>query len=141
MRNHRLRLTVAAVCSVLAVGLAAAPAVAAEPIVIMDVNQFVDLDPCTETPHLVTVTRTITLRNLDNAQVGHADISIVTSSGYEGRGTDTRVVNGNVFSGGFSMMLTNDATGQRIAVHAKGLFNFDQGQWLIDTHRVTCVGG
>jgi hypothetical protein len=115
--------------------------VAAEPIVVTDVNQFVHLDPCTQTPHLVTVTRTITLRNLTNAQVGHADISIVTSSGCEGRGNDTRVVNGNVFSGAFNMMLTNDATGDRIAAHAKGLFNFDQGRWLIDTRRVRCVSG
>lgn len=79
--------------------------------------QFAGLNPCSGLPHTVTVTGTAWIHELPGGQVViHLQKTITTSSGFEGRGTSTIVVNGNIRKFTLNDMLTHPS-GDRIRAH------------------------
>jgi hypothetical protein len=89
-------ITVLLSVALLLVATLAGPAAANAPVAIPFVNEFRDLNPCTGLFHTVTVTGTLYVHDNNGALVVTGDRSITTSTGYEGRGRFTRVVNGSV---------------------------------------------
>lgn len=79
--------------------------------------QFEGRNPCSGLPHTVTFTGTAWIHELPGGQVVvHFQRTITTSSGFEGRGTATNVVNGNILKSTLNDMLTHPS-GDRIRAH------------------------
>lgn len=73
---------------------------------------FPDDDPCTpvfdRNEHLVTISGTLFVHTLPNGNlVIHAERTITTDSGYEGRGEHTQIVNGNIVQLQLNDIVTN----------------------------------
>ena len=89
---------------------------ASAPIEVPIFAQFDDVNPCSGLVHTITFTGAARIHDHDGRVVVHARRAITTSSGFEGRGTDTFVDNGNIQKVTANDMLANDS-GDRIRAH------------------------
>ncbi len=101
--------------------------------------QFDDLNPCSGLVHTVTFTGTAWIQELDGRVVIREQRTITTSSGFEGRGTDTFVDNGNIQTFRLDDMLTNES-GDRIRAHGLMVFDLSTLTVHVEKFAVTCVG-
>jgi len=85
---------------------------ASAPIEVPIFIQFDGVNPCSGLIHTITITGTA----LIHEHVAHSQVTITTSSGFVGRGTETDVDNGNIATLTLNHMLTNDS-GDRIRAH------------------------
>jgi hypothetical protein len=89
---------------------------ASAPIEVPIFIQFEGVNPCSGLVHTITITGTARLIEQDGRSVVHLQRTITTSSGFEGRGTETDVVNGHILKLTLNDMLTNDSD-DRIRAH------------------------
>lgn len=79
--------------------------------------EFDGVNPCSGLPQTVTFTGTAWIHELPGGRVVvRSQRTITTSSGFEGRGTDTFVDNGNILKFTLNDMLTHPS-GDRIRAH------------------------
>ncbi|MFL5496504.1 MAG: hypothetical protein ACJ8DC_19115 [Gemmatimonadales bacterium] len=89
---------------------------ASAPIEVPIFVQFEDVNPCSGLVITVTFTGTARIVEHNGHVVVHERRTISTSDGFEGRGTDTFVDNGNIQKFTLNDMLTNES-GDRIRAH------------------------
>jgi hypothetical protein len=89
---------------------------ASAPVEVPIFAQFEDVNPCSGLVHTITFTGTARIHEHDGRVVVHAQRTITTSSGFEGRGRDTFVYNGKIQKVTANDMLTNES-GDRIRAH------------------------
>jgi len=101
--------------------------------------QFDDVNPCSGLVHTVTFTGTASIHELPNGQVVvREQRTITTSSGFEGRGTDTFVGNGNIQKTTLNDMLTNES-GERIRARFALVIDVSTGTVQVLNGSVECV--
>lgn len=86
------------------------------PIAVPIFNEFDGVNPCTGLIHTLTFTGTAWIHEHDGRIVMRVESTITTSDGFEGRGNDTFVDNGNIQKLNIHHMMTNES-GDRIRVH------------------------
>ncbi len=101
--------------------------------------QFDDVNPCSGLVHTITVTGTAWTKELDGRLVVREQTTITTSSGFEGRGTDTFVDNGGIQKFSYDAMLAN-ASGDRIRAHSILVVDLSAGTVQVFKITLTCVG-
>ena len=135
----RMRKTTGAIVAI-AMLFAAAPAVADAPISITDSSTFVDVNPCTEEPHEVTINFDVSLHLHGDREVVSIARSGSTDDGYTMiAGAESFVFNGNVARGAFVDQWRND-DGSKFMVHGNFLFHIKKDELLVDRFRLTCIG-
>jgi hypothetical protein len=122
----------------LALGLAA-PAAANPPAEFPILDVFPDVNPCTNTPMIVTFTGTASVHEHGSRVVAIAHRTITTSDGFVGHGTDSFVENGHVLMSRITDVMTN-ASGDRF--RARGVFVLDlqTDTVRVDRFSLTCLG-
>lgn len=101
--------------------------------------QFDDVNPCSGLVHTISFTGTAWIQELDGRLVIREQRTITTSSGFEGRGTDTFVDNGNTQKFSFDDMLSN-ASGDRIRAHSILVVDLPAATVQVFKLTLTCVG-
>lgn len=98
------------------------------PVAIPFSNTFPDDDPCTPTfdpnEHLVTIAGTAQVHSLPNGNivVRSVERTITTDSGYEGRGEETFVRNGQILMNQWNDLLTHP-DGRKIRIHVTAVLD------------------
>ncbi len=103
--------------------------------------QFDDLNPCSGLIHTVTFTGTAWIHEHNGRVVVRSQRTITTSSGFEGRGTDTFVDNGNIQKVTLNDMLTHPS-GDRIRARFALVIDLSTTPPTVQVFNrsVTCVG-
>jgi hypothetical protein len=102
--------------------------------------QFVDLNPCSGEDHTVMFKGTAWIHELPGGQVvGHAERTVTTSSGFEGRGTDTFVFNGQILKHTGNDLLRHES-GDQIRARFTFVLDLSTSTIRVDKGEVTCVG-
>ena len=116
----------------------AAPAAADAPTEFTFRDVFEDVNPCTNTPMIVTLVGAVSAHQHGGRIVDHAKRTITTSDGFSGRGTDAFLDNGQVIMFRFADMMTN-ASGVRF--RAQGVFVLDLSTHTVRVDRfgLTCL--
>jgi hypothetical protein len=129
---------VLALLSVVALAFAA-PAAADPPTEFPILDVFEDVNPCTGTNMIVTFTGTASVHFHDSRIVVHAERTITTSDGFVGHGTDTTVLNGQVFKYTQTDIMTNAS---RDRFRARVVFVADPSTETVRVERgeLTCLG-
>jgi hypothetical protein len=114
---------------------------ASAPTVVPIFVEFDDVNPCSGLVHTVTITGTARIVEHDGRTVVHSQVTVTTSSGFEGRGTETDVNNGNIQTLTLNHMLTN-GSGDRIRAHFVLILDVSTTPPTVraTTGSVTCVG-
>jgi hypothetical protein len=102
-------------------------------------EQFDDVNPCSGLIHTVTFTGTAWVHEHNGRFIVRAQRTITTSSGFEGRGTDTFVGNGSVFKVTLNDMLTHPS-GDRIRPHFVLVVDVSTETVRVLKGSLTCVG-
>ena len=108
----------------------AAAAAADAPTAYTFVDTFPDVNPCTGTAMMVTITATGTFHEHGSGEVAHGQRTITTSDGFAGHGSEAFVQNGQIVMFRQTDIMTN-ASGDRF--RANGVFVLDLST---DTARV-----
>ena len=136
----RLAALLPAVAISIALSLTAPTSVAASaPVIVPFFDQFVDLNPCSGLQHTVTITGTALIEATHGARVVHVQRTVTTSSGFEGRGAQTIVDNGNIVKVTLADLLSNES-GDRIRAQVVILIDPSTGTVELFRGAVTCVG-
>ncbi len=139
MYRTALALTSAALLTLIAPFVLAAPAAADPPTRFSDSVTFVDLNPCTGEPHQVTMTVTGSEHLHDGRLVGHAKRTFTTDSGFVGHGSVSYVDNGQISKGTFTDILTSP-DGDRIRAHGVLVIDPSTDTVRADQIGITCLG-
>jgi hypothetical protein len=128
---------VVALLSIVALAFAV-PAAADPPTAFPIDDVFEDVNPCTGDVMTVTFAGTAFVHFHDSRIVVHAERTITTSDGFVGHGTDTSVLNGQVFKFTQADIMTN-ASGARFI--AKVVFVLDLSTETVRVERgeLTCL--
>ncbi len=126
--------------SVGAVSSVGATSAASAPISFPIFEEFDDVNFCTGEVHTVTITGTAWLHANRNNTVIRSDRTITTSSGFEGRGHSTQVVNisGNIFKLTLNDMLTQ-SSGAKIRVQFVLVVDTSSGTVHVGQFSGSCV--
>jgi hypothetical protein len=139
MSRHSSRLVKATALLTLAAATLAfsAPAFADRPTEVPVLEVFRDVNPCTGLEHTITVSGTI-LRHFHGDQENHHFAqTITTSSGFVGRGTEVGILHERIFV--VNVMLTNNATGERIRAQLVGIHDAS-GDIRVFQGALECLG-
>lgn len=112
---------------------------ASAPVPLPFFDQFDDVNPCSGDIQTVTVTGTAYLHPHDGRLVVHVERAISTSAGFEGRGTQTFVDNGQIIRVALNDMLVHP-DGSRIHAHGNLLIDTATGEALVSRGRLVCLG-
>jgi hypothetical protein len=124
-----------ALLAITAAALAGAiPASADPPTVLHFEDTFVDVNPCTGSPHTVTIEVT---QYIVNGNLERATHVVTTSSGFVGRGEETQVRGDNLFL--TNDILFNEETGQRIHAQLIVVANPATGDLQVFRQALTCI--
>jgi len=139
MSLHSSRLVQASVLLALAAAALAfsAPALADRPTEVPVLDVFTDINPCTGLEHTITVSGTIFRHFHGDQENHHFAQMITTSSGFVGRGTEVGILHERIFV--VNVMLTNDATGERIRGQLVGIHDAS-GDVRIFKGALECLG-
>jgi hypothetical protein len=117
----------------------AAPASADSPTEMTSVDVFTDVNRCTGTLVTVTIASTVYVHEHGSRVSLHGERTITTSDGFVGRGTDTRVDNGQIFMFRLTDIVTN-ASGDRFRAHMVLVVDLSTGTLTVDRFELTCLG-
>jgi hypothetical protein len=129
---------VLALLSVVALAFAA-PAAADPPTAFPIDDVFEDVNPCTGDVMTVTFAGTAFVHFHDSRIVVHAERTITTSDGFVGHGTDTSVLNGQVFKFTQTDIMTN-ASGDRFRARVVFVLDVSTGTVRVERGELTCLG-
>ncbi len=147
MKTSRLReaklpirhaLVVALVAGFAFVGLSGV-AVANPPIAEPFIFVFDDINPCGGPDHTVTISGTSWVHVHNGRIVFHSERTITTSTGFEGHGTDSYVLNGETEKFTLNDILT-DESGDRIRAHFVFVFDISTLTVRVEGGFLTCLG-
>ena len=113
---------------------------ASEPLPLPIFDVFDDVNPCTGAMHTVTVTGTARLHDHDGRLVVHVERVVSTSTGFEGRGAQAFIDNGQIIRLALNDVLVHP-DGSRIRAHANLLIDVATSEVRVARGRVVCVGG
>lgn len=114
---------------------------ASAPIRVPFFNQFQDVNPCSGLPMTVTMIGTELIHEHNGRVVVTGQRTITTSDGFEGRGTHTFVVNGNVARFTLNDMLRHPS-GDRFRAHSVLIVDISTTPPTVrvEDFLLTCVG-
>lgn len=95
---------------------------------------FPDVNPCSGLVHIVTISGTSWVHEHNGRIIFHSERTITTSSGFEGRGTDSFVNNGEIERFVLNDILTHES-GERFRAHFGLVFDLSTGALI------TVIGG
>lgn len=102
---------------------------------------FDDLNPCSGLVHTVTISGTSWVHSLPSGDVViHSERTITTDTGFEGRGQDSFVANGDILRFQLNDMLTHPS-GDRIRAHFVLVIDLSTGTQRVLQGSVECLGG
>jgi hypothetical protein len=110
------------------------PASADPPTVLQFEDTFAAVNPCTGSPDTVTIDVT---QYIVNGTLERATHVVTTSSGFVGRGEETQVFGGDLFS--TNDILFNEETGQRAHAQLIVVANPATGDLQVLRQTVTCI--
>lgn len=117
----------------------AAPAAADAPAEFPILDVFPDVNPCTGDPMTVTFVGTAYVHEHGSREVVHAQRTITTSDGFSGRGTDTFVINGQIFKYTQTDIMSN-GSGDRFRARVVVVGDVSTDTVRIDRFSLTCLG-
>ena len=117
----------------------AAPAAADAPAEFPILDVFPDVNPCTGDPMTVTFVGTAYVHEHGSREVVHAERTITTSDGFSGRGTDTFVINGQIFKYTQTDIMSN-GSGDRFRARVVVVGDVSTDTVRIDRFSLTCLG-
>ena len=117
----------------------AAPAAADAPTEFPILDVFVDVNPCTDEPMTVTFVGTASVHEHGSRLVVHAERAITTSDGFSGHGTDTFVLNGQIFKFTQTDIMSN-GSGDRFRARVLVVGDASTEEARIDRFELTCLG-
>ena len=117
----------------------AAPAAADAPAEFPILDVFPDVNPCTGDPMTVTFVGTAYVHEHGSREVVHAQRTITTSDGFSGRGTDTFVINGQIFKYTQTDIMSN-GSGDRFRARVIVVGDVSTDTVRIDRFSLTCLG-
>ena len=102
------------------------------------VDVFEDVDPCTGLVHTVTIEATFFVHSHDR-MVARGERTLSTSSGYEGSGSSSFVLNGRIEMFRSTDILT-DPSGNRIRANVLFVLDVPNDAVRVDQFSLTCLG-
>ncbi len=132
-------ITFAILASLLLTGLTGLAA-ADRPIAVPYFLEFPDTDPCTGVPMTVTFDGMSYIHNHNYNTVIRIQREITTTSGYEGRGSDVYVINGQIFKVTINDMLGRGPGEDRMRVHVVFVLDLSTGMVRANQFSITCLG-
>lgn len=129
---------VVALLSVVALAFAA-PAAADPPTSYTAGDVFPDVNPCTGSAMIVTITFAGSFHEHGSRVVDHSRRTITTSDGFAGGGADSFVISGgNVLKGTYNDIMTN-AAGDRFRAHGVFVLDLETGVARVDKSVLICL--
>lgn len=135
------KILVAAVAAAMFATVMAAPVLADEPGTFTVSITFPDINPCTESEHLVTLNLEVSIHEHANGKVvGHVARTGTTDSGFVmHHGVESFVNSGNVFRSAFADQWRNP-NGLKFMVHGVFVVDLRSGDVQVDRSSLTCIG-
>lgn len=112
---------------------------ASAPIAVPVFFEFDDVNPCSGLIHTVTMVGTAWIHDLDGRVLVRMRRTITTSSGFQGRGTNTEVDNGNVLKFTLNDMLTHES-GDRIRAQGLLVVDLSTSTVRVEKFLLACIG-
>ena len=132
-----MRWLLAVVLGVVALSIAA-PAAADPPTELPISVAFQEVNPCTGETVTFTYLGTAFFHFHDSRTIAGSERTITTSDGFAGRGTDSFVQNGQVFTSRHNDVLTN-ATGDRFLVRTVFVLDLSTDTARVERFELTCL--
>jgi hypothetical protein len=132
-----MRWLLAVVLGVVALSVAG-PAAADPPAEFPISVAFQEVNPCTGETVTFTYLGTAFFHFHDSRTIARSERTITTSDGFAGRGTDSFVQNGQVFTSRHNDVLTN-ATGDRFLVRTVFVLDLSTDTARVERFELTCV--
>ena len=132
-----MRWLLAVVLGVVALSIAA-PAAADPPTELPLSVAFQEVNPCTGETVTFTYLGTAFFHFHDSRTIARSERTITTSDGFAGRGTDSFVQNGQVFTSRHNDVLTN-ATGDRFLVRTVFVLDLSTDTARVERFELTCL--
>ena len=132
-----MRWLLAVVLGVVALSVAG-PAAADPPAEFPISVAFQEVNPCTGETVTFTYLGTAFFHFHDSRTIARSERTITTSDGFAGRGTDSFVQNGQVFTSRHNDVLTN-ATGDRFLVRSVFVLDLSTDTARVERFELTCL--
>lgn len=118
----------------------AVPAAANPPVEEPILDVFTDINPCSGQEMTVTFVGSVLVHEHGERVIAIAHRTITTSDGFQGKGVDSFVDNGQVLRATLTDILTNETTGQRFRAHFEFVLDLATDTVRVDRGELTCLG-
>jgi hypothetical protein len=118
----------------------AVPAAANPPVEEPILDVFTDINPCSGQEMTVTFVGSVLVHEHGERVIAIAQRTITTSDGFQGKGVDSFVDNGQVLRATLTDILTNETTGQRFRAHFEFVLDLATDTVRVDRGELTCLG-